>query len=67
MLDLARRRIDTQHHDRDPSLSDSVGDYIPAVVTELSWDKQLDVGWFAPNERHLHGAPVTAAMAHIAI
>jgi hypothetical protein len=26
MLDLARRRYDTQHHDRDSSLSDFIAD-----------------------------------------
>src|SRR5437773_803027 len=35
MLDLARWRVDTQHHHRDPSLPDSVGHYFPAVVSEF--------------------------------
>jgi hypothetical protein len=36
MLDLARRRADTQHHCRNPSLPESVGDYFPAVVSAQS-------------------------------
>jgi len=36
MLDLARWRVDTQHHHRDPSLPDSVGDQFPAVVKRRS-------------------------------
>ena len=37
------------------------------------WDEPIeeirpgDVVWFAPNEKHWHGATPTAAMAHIAI
>jgi hypothetical protein len=36
MLDLARWRYDIEHHNLGASLSDSVGDYLPAVVSALS-------------------------------
>jgi hypothetical protein len=36
MLDSARRRVETGHDDRDPSLSHSIGDYVSAVVGEFS-------------------------------
>ena len=38
MLDLARWRYDIEHHNLDTSLSDSVGDHLPAVVSALSAD-----------------------------
>jgi hypothetical protein len=33
MLDLARWRVETQHHHQDPSLPDSVRDYLHRAVT----------------------------------
>jgi hypothetical protein len=42
MLDLARWLIDTQHHHRDPPLSESVGDQFPAVVKRITIQEQLD-------------------------
>jgi hypothetical protein len=36
MLDLARWRYDIEHQNLDTSLSDSVGDDLPAVVSVLS-------------------------------
>jgi hypothetical protein len=35
MLDLARRRVDAQHHHRDPSLPDALGEQFPAVVKKV--------------------------------
>src|SRR5215211_3600356 len=35
MLDLARRRVNGRHDKRHPSLRDSFGDYLSAVVSEL--------------------------------
>jgi hypothetical protein len=35
MLDLARWRYDIEHHNLDTSLSDSVGDCIPAVANKV--------------------------------
>ena len=35
MLDSTWRRVNGRHDNRDPSLPDSVGDYLPAVVGEF--------------------------------
>jgi hypothetical protein len=41
MLDLARWRYDIEHHNLDTSLSDSVGDDLPAIVRALSIRKSV--------------------------
>src|SRR4029077_5721335 len=46
MLDLARWRDDIEHHNLDPSLPDSVGGYISAVVrTSVFGSGELRVAW----------------------